>query len=619
MIDALQSLRNSRLLDDIDIRFAELMSRLAGPNADPVLSLTVMLLNHIVNRQQHISLDLAAWGGRQLREFFSEDAGDILSAAGDTHLPETDVWMEQLAGSPVVGRPGQYRPLVLDAAGRRLYLYRYWMREQQLAAAISGRIRAYCPVKDPSRFQKELARSFLAGAGREAPDWQKVAVFAALTRKFCVITGGPGTGKTYTVAGVLALLRQQHPAAAVALAAPTGKAAARLQASLAAAAVLSGEASPAVTIHRLLGAGAAGTGFRYHAGNRLPVDMVIVDEASMVPLTLMSRLLQALPDTAGVILLGDRNQLASVEAGAVLGDICRAASIDTFSAEFRSVCAAATGEIIPDDGTAEGVASPPLHDCVVELKENRRFPAGSAIDRVSRAVQAGDAGSLHKELIPAASGEITWRPLPPREELSAALEPFVQGYVSDIFSTAKPAEALSLLNRFRILCAHKHGPYGVDGINRAVEAILTGPGKIAGDHRFYHGRPVIVTRNDYRLQVYNGDVGICWDVGGGESRVFFGDEGQPLRRLAPFLMPAHETVYAMTVHKSQGSEFAHVLIILPDTFSPVLTRELIYTAISRAVKSVTIWADDAILARAVASRVERTSGLRDALASPTSW
>ncbi|MFP4445767.1 MAG: exodeoxyribonuclease V subunit alpha, partial [Desulfosudaceae bacterium] len=514
MIDSLQFLRNSRLLDDIDIRFAELMNRLAGPAADPLLDLTVMLLNHIVNRQQHISLDLAAWGGRPLREFFSEDTKGLLSAAGDRLLPETEAWMDQLADSPVVGRPGQYRPLVLDATGRRLYLYRYWMYEQRLAAAIAGRIRAYRPVKDPARFQKEMARSFASGAGGKAPDWQKVAVFAALTRKFCVITGGPGTGKTYAVAGMLALLRQQHPEAAVALTAPTGKAAARLQASLAAAAVLSGDASSAVTIHRLLGAGAAGSSFRYHAGNRLPVDMVIVDEASMVSLPLMSRLLQALPDTAGVILLGDRNQLASVEAGAVLGDICRAASIDTFSAEFRCACAGATGVTIPDEGAPEGDAANPLHDCVVELKENHRFPAGSAIDRVSRAVQAGDAGSLREELIPDASNEITWRPLPPREELPAALEPFVQGYLSDIFSTAEPAQALSLLNRFRILCAHKHGPYGVDGINRAVAAMLTGSGKIETDNRFYHGRPVIVTRNDYRRQVYNGDGGMCWNVDG---------------------------------------------------------------------------------------------------------
>ncbi|MFP4039014.1 MAG: exodeoxyribonuclease V subunit alpha [Desulfosudaceae bacterium] len=612
MANPIKLLRESRLPDDIDIRFADLMDRLSGEAAGPDLYLAVVLLNNIVTRQQHICLDLETWADRPLSDLFVDAAVDQVSYLAGIRTPSLNAWKENLFQSPVVGHPGQYRPLVLDESGSRLYLYRYWLHEQELAGAVTSRITLPGFCSDPDRLRQGLKRC-LAGPGRAGPDWQQVAAYAALTRRFCVITGGPGTGKTYTVAAILALLRDQRSDPAVALAAPTGKAAARLQESLGSSPLTAGDPPPAVTIHRLLGRGYSGPDFRYHAGHRLPVDMVIVDEASMVPLTLMSDLLRALPDEAGVILLGDRHQLASVEAGAVLGDICRAAAVDGFSRKFREEYAEVAGETIPVAGPEPDSGNNPLDDGVVELKDNRRFPAGSAIDLVSRAVQAGDPARLWQNLAADKSGGISRRSLPARDDLAEALRPHVENYFSRLSAATGPAEAISLLNRFRVLCAHKRGPYGVDHINREVQALLAGQGLIDPSDRFYQGRPLIVARNDYRLNLYNGDVGVCWDNEEGYSRACFLNEQRSLRRMAPLLLPDHDTVYAMTIHKSQGSEFERVLVVLPEQPSPVLTRELVYTALSRAVSSVEIWAGEEVLEYAVGKRLRRSSGLRDAL------
>ena len=470
--------------------------------------------------------------------------------------------------SKVIGAPGEFAPLVLDRS--RLYLRRYWEYEQQLARAIRDRTAAKSPKQN-----------------RKISDQQQLAATNAVTRNFSVITGGPGTGKTHTVMAILRLLREQAGGEGlkIALAAPTGKAAARLTESLRAGA----QQHEATTLHRLLGTIPDSPYFRHNAERPLTADVVIVDEASMIDLALMAKLVDAVPLTSRLILLGDRDQLASVEAGNVLADICHAAE----SAE----------------------ADAPLRDAVVELRRNYRFAETGGIYTVSTAVNAGDADATVAALREASDDEVGWRGLPPAPNLTGALRERIVGGFRSYLEAADPSAALTQLAQFRILCAVRHGPFGVENLNALAEEILADAGLLTARTGWYRGRPVIITRNDYNLQLFNGDSGIILpdSEAGGELRAFFLSAEGKLRRFLPSRLPLHETAFALTVHKSQGSEFDRVLLMLPDHDGPVLTRELLYTAITRARSGVELWANEEVLRAAVLRRTVRTSGLRDAL------
>jgi exodeoxyribonuclease V alpha subunit len=555
-----------------------------------------------------------------------------------------------LLTSAVVGRPGEFKPLILDAA-HRLYLHRYWQYEHDLAEAIRARLNQPARETNWQLFREGVKR--LLGTSTNHPkspaegvregttqdrdvaqacsamelDWQQAAVFAALQGNLTVITGGPGTGKTRTVVVLLALLLEQAQAQGrnlrIAVAAPTGKAAARIQESIKSAratlncpdeikARLPDEAK---TIHRLLGAREGSTSFRHDARNPLALEVVVVDEASMVDLALMSRLFAAIPPDARVILLGDKDQLASVEAGAVLGDLCHPAQVNCFSREFAERFAAVTGQSLP----AESVASEgmPPANAIVQLQKNYRFGEDSGIHAISQAVNAGDGERAWRMLanLRAASG-VTWRALPRPSELKPALRAIVLECFAGYLKCRDAREALEGLIRFRILSAVRHGPTGVIQMNRLAEEILAEEGLIAPDFNRpnYHGRPVLVTRNDYSVRLFNGDVGLLWEsaAGAGLRAFFLGADGE-LRDLAPERLPEHETVFAMTVHKSQGSEFDQVLLVLPDQESPVLTRELVYTGITRARSRVKLWSSEAAFRRAVETPVRRASGLKGAV------
>jgi exodeoxyribonuclease V alpha subunit len=495
----------------------------------------------------------------------------------------------QLRSTRVVGAPGEDKPLILDAHGR-LYLHRYWQYESQLAAAIRARIGTEA-AHDPALLQRGLTRLF--GKKTKTADWQRLATETAVQRNFCVITGGPGTGKTWTVVAVLALLHEQFAAQRkklrVALAAPTGKAAARMLESIqrtlerdpAFADARSAIPHDATTLHRLLGTIPDSPCFRHDAARPLAVDAVLVDEASMVDLALMAKLFAAVPPGARLVLLGDKDQLASVEAGYVLGDICHA----------------------------------PLPGHIVELRKNRRFAEGSGIQLFSQSVNAGDAEAA-LALLDTPRADLLSAPLPAPAALPDALRARIIGGYRACLDTHDPREALTQLGKFRILCAVRRGPHGVENLNRIAEAVLTDAGLIESETTgAYRGRPVLVTVNDHPLQLYNGDVGILLPdpEAGGELRAWFLDAGGNLRRILPARLPAHETVFAMTVHKSQGSEFQRVLFLLPERDTPVATRELLYTAITRARDSVELWHRPEVLRTAIARRTERTSGLRDAL------
>jgi len=453
------------------------------------------------------------------------------------------------------------------------------------------------------------------------------------------------------VVGSVESVETGHPherrALDIRLVAPTGKAAARLSESIRGAvaklevpdevrAAIPREAS---TVHRLLGARPDSRHFRHHAGNPLALDLLVVDEASMVDLDLMAALLGALPAHARLILLGDKDQLASVEAGAVLGDLCEHALPPRYSPAVCADLARLTGETLdeaiatPDVSETQDTADRGrLADHVVVLQKSYRFSADSGIGALARACNAGDRQAL-RDAWKTGYSDIAWLKLsgPEDRDLETLV---VNGYrpALEAVRERRPArEVIDLLLEFQLLCALRRGPYGVDGLNQRVARVLMRRGLIAEERGWYAGRPVMVTRNDRALGLYNGDVGITLSdpAAGGRLRVFFPVEeevssdaerdGQDteiqrfhrgVRAVLPSRLEAVETVFAMTVHKSQGSEFRHVVFVLPEGANPILTRELVYTGITRAKSRVTLAGTRReTLEGAIERRVVRASGL----------
>ncbi|MGD0258684.1 MAG: exodeoxyribonuclease V subunit alpha [Verrucomicrobiota bacterium] len=605
----------SSAFSDLDRHFAAFIEAQAG-GEQPLVALAAALVS-CKRSEGHICLDLEAIAGSTFPDLPPDGVNPI-------HLPRLKDWTKALNPSPVVGSPGDFKPLILDAR-HRLYLHRYWEYEQSLAAAILKRAADLPPQPDSPTLTQKLHALFPPEPG-ETINWQCVAALAAVRRKFCVISGGPGTGKTHTLVLILALLLEleRNRKLRIAVAAPTGKAAARIQDSIRTvkATLACDEATRAqlperaTTIHRLLGYLPDSARFRHNADNPLPFDVVAVDEASMVDLALMAKLFQAIPPSARVILLGDKDQLASVEAGAVLGDICSAAASDASPlSPSQGERAGVRGPLLPLGSGAQGRAA--LADCVVQLKKNYRFGQHSAIYRLSNAINEGRAENVLQILRDCganAADDLISAPLPRRAELKEALRARVTAGFTEFLKASDPLAALAALARFRILCALREGPFGVAGLNQATEEILEEAGLIRPQNLWYARRPIMITRNDYNLKLFNGDIGLLLpDADTGEPRAFFPGPDNTLRKFLPLRLPEHETAYALTVHKSQGSEFDRVLLILPDRESPVLSRELLYTGITRARTSVELWFDEQVFRAALARRVTRTSGLCDAL------
>ncbi|MFZ6690061.1 exodeoxyribonuclease V subunit alpha [Undibacterium sp. SXout11W] len=552
----------------------------------------------------------------------------------------------------------QQQALVLQ--GHRLYLRRYWKDENIVAQAIRARADNCVDVAedDVRRWLDILFDTSFAvqnSAANTETDWQKVACAIAVRRRLSIITGGPGTGKTYTVARLIALmfaLNERPERLRVALAAPTGKAAARLKQSIDNAlqelARKLGNSLPlqeltlrmgaARTLHSLLGARPDTRHFRHHAGNPLDVDILVVDEASMIHLEMMASLLDALPANTILVLLGDKDQLASVEAGAVLGDLCGNAEAGGYSDPSIAYIQRTAGQFIaPEFYGHAGVIS----QQTVMLRKSRRF--NGPIGALANAVNDGDADAANTCL--RTSGPILhWIDhAKPAQLINLALEGRAgteggykaylellkncpvqattqsQDQQSDLEHKFKEwvIAVLRAFDTFRILCAVKEGDWGVNNLNVAIEQSLHGQGLIKRDSEWYAGRPVMVTRNDYNAGVFNGDIGLALpDVDPDKSiRVYFLD-GDNLRSILASRLRYVETAYAMTVHKSQGSEFAHTVLVLPQDMSPVLTRELVYTGITRARTHFTLVSPvNQIWKNALSVRTLRASGLMVALHS----
>lgn len=519
-------------------------------------------------------------------------------------------------------------PLIIDQG--RLYLRAFFDLESRLFRALTA-LAVPLPADAASI---AAARTALGSAfpPSEGTDWQKVAAALALTRRLTIISGGPGTGKTTTVAALIGCLLELEPELRIGLAAPTGKAAARLREALTARARHLPESvrvrlpAEAHTIHRLLGASATPGRFRHHSGNPLALDLVIVDEASMLDLALAASLLDALPPQARLVLLGDKDQLAAVEAGAVFADLSSGWRFSADEAARLAKMAGAAEQVLLQGAGSEAA----LPDSVVWLQESHRFRADSGIGRLARDINAGEGAAALGWLRTRSDPAVTWieddigvssSDAPISAAVSAAMEKGYAAYFSALreIRTDEPLEArfnrlFAAFEHFRILVAVRQGRNGLMAVNARLEnhaRAVTGNGAVSG--AFWAGRPVIVLRNDPVTRLFNGDIGLCLPGHDGALTAVFHAAGGGIRAIPPHRLPEHDTAFALTVHKSQGSEFSEALLLLPDYPVRVLSRELLYTAVTRAARHVAIAGSAAVFEAGCAARSARFSGLSEKL------
>jgi len=610
---SLQAFNHAGVLSTSDVHVAMRLARLSAVRDDVVCLGAAFAAR--APRLGNVCVDLAT-----IHTTADADT-DTPADLGALPWPDPTAWLRQMSGSPIVGVD---RPLHLE--GTTLYLDRLWADECLVAAELRDRSDGPAIGVDADLLTSGLAKLF---AEDDDPD-QRIAAATAVMRRVAVIAGGPGTGKTTTMARVLALLEDQAAASGlrpplVALVAPTGKAAARLE-----DAVRQGAADMDIdqlrrdrlqslvgkTVHRLLGFNPGNrTRFRHHRLNRLPYDVVVVDETSMVSLSLMARLLQAVRSDARLILVGDPEQLASVEAGAVLGDIVGPAALSpSMGPTARQELAAVTGRVVPS-GDSERTAS--IGDGIVVLRSVHRH--GGGIAALARAIRRNDADEA-VAVLRAGDSNVQWIVSDAAESIPLAGLGDVRRLAVDTGRTVigsaragEAREAIDALGSFRLLCGHRRGPEGVatwmdhieNWLRSEVEGFTTGTD-------WYVGRPLIVTENDYGLDLYNGDTGVVIESEAGRLVAAFERRGS-IAEVSPTRLAAVDTVYAMTVHKSQGSQYRAVAFLLPAPDSRVLTRELLYTAVTRARERLILIGPETSIRAAIERPITRASGLRAAL------
>ena len=582
MNSLLHSLARNGDISWLSYYFAEFIATQAQSEIDDLLSLSAALVSE-ANQAGNVCIDLASYHQRPLFSSSRIDTSEIPWGI------ESARWCQQLSASDCVGGPEQIAPLTLD--GERLYLNRYWYYENCVAEKINAMLKLEIDV-DAEQVSRQLELLFADSASVD-PD-QKLAAMTAASNRFCVVSGGPGSGKTSTVLRILSMLIALEPETRIALTAPTGKAAARMLNSInqrinrididqEIRAALPAEAS---TVHRLLGIRRHGS--RYHEHHPLPVDCVVVDEASMIDLELMYHLLSALPAHARLILLGDRDQLASVAAGNVLGDI--------------------TGH---GKKVASGMTA--LTSSIVLLRNNYRFDQDSAIGEIAALVNQGQKTAAINLLGQNDKG-LRWY-VENQDQINADALAWLYDAYQPIFTCKSPEAALEVYDTTRVLCATNRGPLGVESLNRMISSALLQRNQLP-ESELYSGLPIMITRNHHDLGLFNGDTGILWSYEN-KLRACFRDSTGAIRDLAINRLPGFTPAWASTVHKSQGSEFDSVLLILPtDPESGALSRELLYTAITRARRQFILHAPVNVVSSSIEKLSRRHSGLAQKLGWP---
>lgn len=632
--DALLLLRDNHLLRDLDVAIARFLKQQCPQASYPVLLLAAFTSNQ--QASGHLCLDL------KNRELGTQLWGTSPPPELVSLLPgKPDDWLHDLQHSPLVSQNGS-TPLVLN--GSRLYLRRNWAREVAVAEAIEQRLATTSPLP-AATLRAALARLFPSTNGQT--DWQQIACALASRSGIGIITGGPGTGKTTTVVRLLGLLQSlamaDNQRLRIRLAAPTGKAAARLTESIGEqveqldvdTTVRDAIPTEVTTLHRLLGTRPDSRHFRHHADNPLHADLVVVDEASMIDMDMMASLLEALGPHTRLILLGDKDQLASVEAGAVMGDLCRNAHEGRYQQDTIDFISSTCDADISDYRETDQQPGNALAQQTAMLRTNWRSKDSPGIGALARAVNEDNLPQVRKTF-QQYPDSLHRRPL---SSDSQQLETLLlngsgdRGGLRALFNTvATPpgqrqdfdnwaAGLLRQLTHQQLLSGLRSGPFGVEQLNQRITRHLQQQ-ELAPERDWYPGRPVMMTRNDYQLGLMNGDVGLTLPLLEEKSgkpelllRVAFQLPDGRIKWVLPSRLDGVETVYAMTVHKSQGSEFRHTLLVLPDASHPLLTRELIYTAVTRARDRFTLleFGKPAVLDSAVKKRTWRASGLAERL------
>ena len=608
----LDDFQRAGVLELADVHTASRVCRLGGEPDENVLLAAALAVRAL--RLGSVCLEL---------DHFADVNVDTESTdATPVEWPSRDDLLDALRRSPLVtgSSRGPLKPLVLvdSDAGPLLYLDRYYLQENLIRDAIIER-EATRPEIDPQAAAAILAVLFTddAGSPSPAPDRQRVAAAVAVTEWTAIVAGGPGTGKTHTVARVLALLFRLHgPGLRVALTAPTGKAAATLTEAVAAQAGALGlpDGLVATTLHRLLGWRPGSTRFRHDARNRLPYDVVVIDETSMVSVTMMARLFEALSPRTRLILMGDPDQLMSVDAGAVLADLAARQAdrepntqVEQMAAADLAVTHSATSA--PDNQFAEASLDSDEHLAisrgVVRLRRGHRF--NDEIGQLADAVRKGDVDRALALLSGGSESIQLHAPGDIAEVREAVGSSGVQ--LIEAARAGDVATALAALGEHRLLCAHRDGPYGQRRwADLAAEWVSARWGRMLDTSEFYPGQPVLLTTNDYQARVFNGDIGVVVALDGVMITAI--ERGQEPLLVSPFVLSGVQTAYASTIHRSQGSQYRAVTVVLPESASPLLTRQLLYTAITRARDNVRIVGTVKAVSAGIGSEVRRATGLR---------
>ncbi len=602
----LQVFNAAGVLGVADVHVALRLGKLGGETSNDVLLVAALAVRAV--RAGSVCLDL-----RRLRDISLDEDSEVDLAA--LPWPELADVIEALRRSPLVigGDAGPLRPLRLvdSDEGELLYLDRYFLQEQTIRRILDDRSRGFPAVDADLAAQLDLLFRTADGDSAPTPDRQRIAAALAATHWTSIIAGGPGTGKTHTVARILALLVAQHGSSLrIGLAAPTGKAAARLQESVTEQSDALGlpPGLKAMTLHRLLGwQRGSNSRFRHNSANRLPHDIVVVDETSMVSLTMMCRLLEAIRPDARLVLVGDPDQLTSVDAGAVLADlVARPLGGEVNPVLEQVVGADLNAEVDAREAALGAGERNRLRGGIVRLTRGRRF--GGKIAELAIAVRDGDCDEALR-LLGDGSPEVSFHA---PDDLSALRYDVVSSAaaVTAAARAGHAGEALRGLEAHRLLCAHREGRYGVQyWQQQAMAWVSAATGERLDPSHWYSGQPLLVTVNDHETKIYNGDTGVIVARPDGELRAAFARGSEPFL-LHPSQLPSVQTVYAMTIHRSQGSQYDTVSVILPAEGSSLLTRELLYTAITRARKHVRVIGTEESVRAGVQRQVLRASGLR---------